>query len=64
MARSEFIQVTIKTSDPEKSVQFVNRNHIQRIYTDDNKVYIEMTDYTVFEIDVDNIHTFMDRFVD
>ena len=64
MARTEFIQVNIKTSDPERSVQFINRNHIQRVYTDDNKVYIEMIDYTVFEIDVENIYTFMDRFID
>lgn len=62
MAQSEFILVSIKNNTDKTSVQFINRNHIQRVYLENNHVYIEMTDYTVFEIETDNIYTFMDRF--
>lgn len=64
MARTEFIQVHVKTNNDDNSVQFINRNHIQRVYTEKDCVYIEMIDYTVFQINTDNIYTFMDRFID
>jgi hypothetical protein len=64
MSRTEFIQVQIKTSHEDNSIQFINRNHIQRVYTESGNVYIEMTDYTTFHVDIDNIYTFMDRFID
>ena len=64
MARTEFIQVHVKTNNDDNSVQFINRNHIQRVYTEKDCVYIEMIDYTIFQINTDNIYTFMDRFID
>ena len=64
MARTEFIQVQIKSKTKENSVQFINRNHIQRVYSEEEHVYIEMVDFTVYEIEADNIYKFMDRFID
>lgn len=64
MARTEFIQVHVKTNNDDNSIQFINRNHIQRVYTEKDCVYIEMVDYTIFQINTDNIYTFMDRFID
>ena len=64
MARTEFIKVEIISSGKESAVQFLNRNHILRIYTEAETVCIEMIDYTVFKLHSENMMTFMDRFAD
>ena len=64
MARTEFIKVEIVSSGKESAIQFLNRNHILRIYTEADTVCIEMIDYTVFKLHSENIMTFMDRFAE
>lgn len=64
MSRTDFIKVEIIARLPESSVQFINKKHITRIYTENDIVCIEMNDYTVFKLQSENILTLMDRLLD
>ena len=63
MINTDFIQVTITCKDGTKSVRYVNKNHIQQIYQQNEIVYIELTGYDTIELHDENINNFMDRFV-
>jgi hypothetical protein len=61
--RTDFIQCIITNKDGNKSVRYVNKNHIQQIYQENNIIYIELTGYDTLEIRDENIDLFMDRFI-
>ena len=60
---TDFVAVTVITDKGTESLQFINKNHIQRVYEEKERIIIELTDYTTLHIKTDNIHVFMDRFV-
>lgn len=43
--------------------RFININHIQQIYQQDNDVIIELSDYYDIRIVNQNLDVFMDRFI-
>ncbi len=45
------------------NVQFINMNHIQRVYEKNDIVYIELVDYTTLQVRDEHIMNFMDRFI-
>jgi hypothetical protein len=64
MAKTEFIRINVNTDSKKDSVQFINRNHILRVYTENDKVLIEMDDYTIITVVEETLYSFMDRFVE
>lgn len=58
-----FISVTIIKNDGSKQLRFINTNHIIQLYEENDKVYIELTEYTIYQVDISNIHSLMDRFI-
>lgn len=58
-----FIPVKVRTSPDVDELQFINTAHIVRIYEQNNIIYVELTEYTTLELHGENIHSFMDRFV-
>jgi hypothetical protein len=63
MLNTDFIQVTITCKDGKKSIRYVNKQHIQQIYQENDIIYLELTGYDTIELHDENIHNFMDRFV-
>lgn len=63
MSVSEFIAVTVILKSGHHSLQFINKQHIQRIYEENELIIIELIDYTTLKITEQNIHVFMERFV-
>lgn len=63
MGLSEFISITVISDSGKHSVQFINKQHIQRIYEDNESIIIELIDYTTLKVNEQNIHVFMERFV-
>ena len=63
MGLSEFISITVILDSGLHSVQFINKQHIQRIYEDNESIIIELIDYTTLKVNEQNIHVFMERFV-
>lgn len=59
----KFISVTVIKDDGTKQLRFINYDHIIQIYEEKGNVFMELTEYTIYKIDVTNIHTFMDRFI-
>ena len=59
----KFISVTVVKSDGTKQLRFINFDHIIQVYEEDGDVFMELTEYTIYKLDVANIHIFMDRFV-
>ena len=47
----------------ELTLQFINKQHIQRIYEQNELIIIELIDYTTLKVKEQNIHVFMERFV-
>ena len=60
---TDFVAVTVISDKGTESLQFINKNHIQRVYEEKEQIVIELTDYTTMKIKHENIHAFMDRFV-
>lgn len=60
---TDFVAVTVISDKGAESLQFINKNHIQRVYEEKERIIVELTDYTTLCIKTDNIHVFMDRFV-
>ena len=58
-----FISVNVIKDDGTKILRFINSAHIIQIYEERGNVYMELTEYTVYHIDVPNIHSLMDRFI-
>jgi hypothetical protein len=63
MGFSEFISVTVVLDSGLHSLQFINKQHIQRIYEQNELIIIELIDYTTLKVKDQNIHVFMERFV-
>ena len=63
MSISEFIAVTVILDSGLHSLQFINKQHIQRIYEENESIIIELIDYTTLKVNAQNIHVFMERFV-
>lgn len=61
--KTDFVAVTVITDKGAESLQFINKNHIQRVYEEKENIVIELTDYTTMKIKSESIHAFMDRFV-
>jgi len=58
-----FIPVNVRIHNGTDELQFINTAHIVRIYEQNNIIYVELTEYTTLELHGQNIHSFMDRFV-
>jgi hypothetical protein len=64
MKSNPFISVKIFDElENTSNLQFININHIQRVYEKDDTVYIEMVDYTTLKVRDEHIMNIMDRFV-
>lgn len=63
MNSAVFIPVKVRTHDGMDELQFINTAHIVRVYEQNNIIYVELTEYTTLELHEQNIHSFMDRFV-
>jgi hypothetical protein len=63
MRLTEFISVNVILDSGLHSLQFINRQHIQRIYEQNELIIIELIDYTTLKVKDQNIHVFMERFV-
>lgn len=63
MIMSEFISVTVILDSGIHSLQFINKQHIQRIFHENDYVVIELIDYTTLKVNEQNIQVFMERFV-
>jgi hypothetical protein len=63
MSFSEFISVNVILDSGLHSLQFINKQHIQRIYEQNELIIIELIDYTTLKVKEQNIHVFMERFV-
>lgn len=63
MKSSVFIPVNVRSTSGNDELQFINTDHIIRVYENDNIIYIELTEYTTLQLHGENIHIFMDRFV-
>jgi len=62
MNNLNFILLNVTDKNANIIPMYVNKNHIVRIWERDNKIIIELTDYTELEICNENINIFMDRF--
>jgi hypothetical protein len=58
-----FIPVKVRSHDGTDELQFINTAHVVRVYEQTGIIYIELTEYTTLELHGENIHNFMDRFV-
>ena len=63
MNSAVFIPVKVRSHNGTDELQFINTAHIVRVYEQNNIIYIELTEYTTLELHGENIHSFMDRFV-
>ena len=63
MGHVEFIALSITNKLGELELRFVNKNHIQQVWQQNDDVIIELSDYTEIKDCNENIHKFMDRFV-
>lgn len=63
MNSAVFIPVKVRSHNGTDELQFINTAHIVRVYEQNNIIYIELTEYTTLELHEQNIHSFMDRFV-
>jgi|LakMenE18May11ns_1017448.scaffolds.fasta_scaffold8901442_2 uncharacterized protein YbcI len=63
MSKIDFIQIIVTTKDGKKSTRYVNTQHIQQIYQENEIIYLELSGYDTLEIHNENISLFMDRFV-
>jgi hypothetical protein len=50
MLHNDFIPITITRKDGAKSLRFVNKNHIQQIYEENEIIYIELSGYDTLEV--------------
>jgi len=62
MNKPYFISINMIKSDGTIQQRFINADHIIQIYEENEKVYLELTEYTIYQIKTPNIHVFMDRF--
>jgi|LakMenE18May11ns_1017448.scaffolds.fasta_scaffold6140427_1 hypothetical protein len=63
METSKFISAIIITDTDKQMLKFINTAHIIQVYEENDNVYLELTDNTIYKVATQNIHIFMDRFV-
>jgi hypothetical protein len=63
MGHVEFIALNITNKLGQLELRFVNKNHIQQVWQQNDDIIIELSDYTEIKVCNENIHKFMDRFV-
>jgi hypothetical protein len=63
MKHDMFILVNVITANDVIEQRYVNCACIQQIYQHDNIIYMELDGYTTLKVSDQNIHAFMDRFV-
>ena len=63
MGHVEFIALNITNKLGEVELRFINKNHIQQVWQQDDDIIIELSDFTEIKICNENIHNFMDRFI-
>jgi hypothetical protein len=59
----KFIPVNVLIDKTTTQLQFINYDHIQRIWQTDTTVYIELADYTILEVPNENVHNLIERFI-
>jgi hypothetical protein len=59
----KFIPVSVLVDKTDTQLQFINCDHIQRIWQNEDTVYIEMVDYTVLQVPNENLHNLIERFI-
>jgi hypothetical protein len=62
MTSYKFIPVNVLIDHSTIQLQFINRDHIQRLWQVDTSVYIEMTDYTILQLPDENLLSLLERF--
>ncbi len=62
MTKPYFISVNIVKNDGTVQQRFINSDHIIQIYEENSKIYIELTEYTIYQIQVTSIHVLLDHF--
>jgi hypothetical protein len=60
MLLGDFIPIIITRKDGKKSPRFVNKNHIQQIYEENNIIYIELSGYDTLEVHDTNLNSFIE----
>jgi len=60
--RLEFVSLEIKQDDCIIT-QYINRNHIVRIYQIDETVYIELVNQQILNVSCTNINILLERFI-
>ena len=63
MANSKFTMITVICHDAE-SIRYVNKNSIEQIFEKDDKIFIEIHGSEPLQVKAQNIHEFMDRFIE
>ena len=58
-----FILVNVITNNGTEQPRYVNCACIQQIYQHDDIIYMELDGYTTLKVTGQNLHAFMDRFV-
>lgn len=59
----KFIPVNVLVDKTNTQLQFINCDHIQRLWQNEDTVYIEMVDYTVLQVPNENLHNLIERFI-
>ena len=60
--RLEFILLEVKVGD-QLITQYINRNHIVRIYLVDDDIYVELTNQQTLNVSYTNIKILMECFI-
>jgi hypothetical protein len=60
--RLEFILLEVKEGD-QLITQYINRNHIVRIYLVDDDIYVELTNQQTLNVSYTNIKILMECFI-
>jgi len=63
MANVEFVALNITNKAGHIELRFVNKNHIQQVWQQNDDIIIELSDFTEIKVCNENIHKFMDRFI-
>jgi hypothetical protein len=59
----KFIPVNVLIEHANTQLQFINTDHILRLWQTDTSVYIEMTDYTILHVPDENMYSLLERFI-
>jgi hypothetical protein len=59
----KFVSISVVDNNGNISLQFINIDHIVRIYEKNSKIFIDLTEYTTLETTETNTHLLLDRIV-